>query len=103
MTRFTRRQALAGAATLALAAPAIAQPRRTIRFMLDWTPLAHHASWFLAADRGHFAREGLEVQIQRGFGSGDVVTKIAAGVADIGFGDPGAISSTMRIIPAAAS
>lgn len=91
MNTFTRRQALAGAGLLALSAPAIAQARRTIRFMLDWTPLAHHASWFLAVDRGHFAREGLDVQIQRGFGSGDVVTKIAAGVAAIGLGDPGAI------------
>ena len=33
----------------------------------------------------------MEVQIQRGFDSGDVVTKIAAGVTDIGFGDLGAI------------
>jgi NitT/TauT family transport system substrate-binding protein len=90
MLKLSRRHALAGAAALGLASPALAQ-RRTIRFMLDWTPLAHHATWFLAADRGHFAREGLDVQIQRGFGSGDVVTKIAAGVADIGFGDPGAI------------
>jgi NitT/TauT family transport system substrate-binding protein len=89
MTRISRRAALGlGAATLAR--PAFAQ-RRQIRFMLDWTPLAHHAAWFLAADRGHFAREGLNVEIQRGFGSGDVVTKIAAGVADFGFGDPGAI------------
>lgn len=88
-----RRAALAvgaaGWATL-LARPALAQ-RRAIRFMLDWTPLAHHAAWYLAADRGHFAREGLQVDIQRGFGSGDVVTKIAAGAADFGFGDPGAI------------
>jgi len=33
----------------------------------------------------------MEMQIQRGFDSGDVVTKIAAGVTDIGFGDLGAI------------
>lgn len=82
---------LAGAALAApLARPALAQ-RRTIRFMLDWTPLAHHAAWFLGVDRGHFAREGLQLEIQRGYGSGDVVTKIAAGAADFGFGDTGAI------------
>jgi NitT/TauT family transport system substrate-binding protein len=92
MTRLTRRSTLllGGALAAPLARPAFAQ-RRQIRFMLDWTPLAHHAAWFLAADRGHFAREGLNVEIQRGFGSGDVVTKIAAGAADFGFGDPGAI------------
>lgn len=93
MTHLSRRAVLSlGGAALAtpLARPAFAQ-RRQIRFMLDWTPLAHHAAWYLAVDRGHFAREGLNVEIQRGFGSGDVVTKIAAGAADLGFGDPGAI------------
>lgn len=73
----------------ALAAPAIAQPR-TLRLMLDWVPQGYHSAWFLAAERGHFARAGLNVQIQRGFGSGDVITRVAAGAADIGFGDPGA-------------
>lgn len=93
MIRLSRRSALllvGGALAAPLARPALAQ-RRQIRFMLDWTPLAHHAAWYLAVDRGHFAREGLNVEIQRGFGSGDVVTKIAAGAADLGFGDPGAI------------
>ncbi|WP_137180147.1 ABC transporter substrate-binding protein [Roseomonas sp. AR75] len=92
MIRLSRRHALLGAAALAapMSRPALAQ-RRTIRFMLDWTPLAHHAAWFLAVDKGYFAREGMQVEIQRGFGSGDVVTKIAAGAADFGFGDPGAI------------
>jgi NitT/TauT family transport system substrate-binding protein len=90
MTSRSRRSALALGAAALLARPALAQ-RRQIRFMLDWTPLAHHAAWFLAADRGHFARAGLTVEISRGFGSGDVVTKIASGAADLGFGDPGAI------------
>ena len=57
--------------------------RRPVHFMLDWAPLAHHAARYLAADRGHFAREGLAVDIQRGFGSGDVVTTIASGAADL--------------------
>ena len=72
-----------------LATPAIAQPR-VIRLMLDWVPQGYHSAWFLAAERGYFTREGLNVQIQRGFGSGDVITRVGAGAADIGFGDPGA-------------
>jgi NitT/TauT family transport system substrate-binding protein len=90
MTRLTRRTLLGAALATPLARPAFAQ-RRTIRFMLDWTPLAHHAAWFMAVDKGYFASAGLNVEIQRGFGSGDVVTKIAGGAADLGFGDPGAI------------
>ncbi len=31
------------------------------------------------------------MEVSRGFGSGDVVTKVAGGAADLGFGDPGAI------------
>jgi NitT/TauT family transport system substrate-binding protein len=84
-----RRSFLAATGAL-LATPALAQPR-ALRLMLDWTPQGYHAAWFLAAERGHFAREGLNVTIQRGFGSGDVVTKLAAGAAEIGFGDPGAV------------
>jgi NitT/TauT family transport system substrate-binding protein len=90
MSRLTRRTLLGATLAAPLAKPAFAQ-RRTIRFMLDWTPLAHHAAWFLAVDKGYFASAGMNVEIQRGFGSGDVVTKIAAGAADFGFGDPGAI------------
>jgi NitT/TauT family transport system substrate-binding protein len=88
MIPLNRRNLLLAGAVVAmpLAKPALAQ-RRTIRFMLDCTPLAHHAGWFLGADRGHSAREGLQFEIQRGYGSGDVVTKIAAGAADFGFGD----------------
>ncbi|RVT90082.1 hypothetical protein EOD42_23930 [Rhodovarius crocodyli] len=85
----TRRSLPALALLPAPFAPALAQ-RRTIRLMLDWTPQGYHSAWFLAAERGFFAREGLDVQIQRGFGSGDVITKVAGGAADIGFGDPGA-------------
>jgi NitT/TauT family transport system substrate-binding protein len=71
-----------------LAAPAVAQPaRRRVRFCLDWTWQSAHSAWTLAADRGFFGEAGLEVQIDRGFGSGDTMTKVAAGTYDIGFAD----------------
>ena len=40
----------------------------------------------LADDRGYFAEGGLDVDIQRGFGSTDVVTKVAAGTYHAGTG-----------------
>lgn len=60
----------------------------SMRLTLDWAPQPHQSPWFLAAERGYFAREGLNVSIDRGFGSGDAMAKIAAGSYDIGLGDP---------------
>lgn len=93
MRASTRRDLLstalfAGALT-SLAAPGVRAQvaRRRIRFCLDWTWQSAHSAWTLAADRGFFAEAGLDVQIDRGFGSGDTMTKVAAGTYDIGFAD----------------
>ena len=65
-----------------------AQPaKRPVRFALDWTWQSAHSGWTLAADRGYFANAGLDVTIDRGFGSGDTMTKVAGGAYDIGFAD----------------
>jgi NitT/TauT family transport system substrate-binding protein len=84
----SRRQAAGALLALpALASPAIAQTAPPVRLVLDWAPQPHQSPWFLAADRGHFAREGLTVTIDRGFGSGDAMNKVASGTHDIGLGD----------------
>ena len=85
----TRRDVLATALLApSLATPALAQPApRRVRFCLDWTWQSAHSAWTLAADRGFFREVGLDVQIDRGFGSGDTMTKVAAGTYDIGFAD----------------
>jgi NitT/TauT family transport system substrate-binding protein len=58
-----------------------------IRFTMDWTYQGSQALWFVAQDSGCFKREGLNVTIDRGYGAGDVLAKVAAGVYDIGFSD----------------
>lgn len=68
-------------------AEAQAQPPAPMRLVLDWAPQPHQSPWFLAMDRGHFAREGLAVTMDRGFGSGDAMNKVASGTYDIGLGD----------------
>jgi NitT/TauT family transport system substrate-binding protein len=85
----SRRHLLLAAAAAALPLPAAhAQaPRRRVRFCLDWTWQSAHSCWTLAADRNLFAQAGLDVQIDRGFGSGDTMTKVAAGTYDMGFAD----------------
>ena len=60
---------------------------RKITVVMNYTIEGDHSPWFVALDKGYFAKEGLDVDIQRGYGSGDTVQKVATGVADIGFAD----------------
>jgi len=82
----TRRTLLTAAA---LAVPALhnARAQTPLRFSLDWALQGNHAMWALAEDRGLFARENLAVRMDRGFGSGDTIVKVASGAYDIGFTD----------------
>src|SRR5438552_5465036 len=59
-----------------------------VTIVLDFTISGYHAPFFVAQEKGYFAEQGLEVSIGRGYGSGDTVKKVAAGVADVGFNHP---------------
>ncbi|RAI43440.1 ABC transporter substrate-binding protein [Rhodoplanes roseus] len=75
--------------TLALALMLIGAPAQAaekITFMIDWLPAGDKAVPYLAVKKGLFAAEGLDVTIQSGRGSSDVVTKLGTGAADIGTG-----------------
>jgi NitT/TauT family transport system substrate-binding protein len=54
--------AVAGALAL-LAGTASAQQTTNIRFTLGWKTQGSDAAFFVARDRGYFAREGLNVTI----------------------------------------
>jgi NitT/TauT family transport system substrate-binding protein len=58
-----------------------------IKFVMDWAFEGAQSIWPVAQDRGCFAKAGLNVTIDRGFGSGDALTKVAAGAYDIGVSD----------------
>jgi NitT/TauT family transport system substrate-binding protein len=83
------KMALAGASLLAAVTGASAQS--SIKMVTDWSFEGHHSPYVLAADSGIFARNGLTVTVDRGFGSGDSVTKVAAGTYDVGIADLGAV------------
>jgi NitT/TauT family transport system substrate-binding protein len=90
-----RRAALAGAAAAAalLAAPRPAgaqggggSPPR-VRLLLDWAFQSPNAFALVAREKGFFRDAGVEVQVDRGSGSGRVPTQLAAGACDLGYAD----------------
>jgi NitT/TauT family transport system substrate-binding protein len=65
--------------------PANAQTK--VRFTLDWIPGATHGAFLIALQKGYYKAEGLDVTIDRGKGSAEVVRQLAANVYDMGFPD----------------
>ncbi|TPQ50642.1 sulfonate ABC transporter substrate-binding protein [Prosthecomicrobium hirschii] len=82
---------LAGAVALVFGAGAALAQTKDVKFTLDWAVQGNHAIWTVAQEKGYFTKEGLNVKIDRGFGSGDAVTKVASGAYDIGFSDINAV------------
>ncbi len=69
-------------------APSLAQRRPvTWKFTLDWLVQGPQAPFLVALEKGYYAREGITLTIDRGFGSADAVTKIAGGAYDLGYAD----------------
>lgn len=58
-----------------------------VRFLLDWQIQGNSAVFVNAIDAGIFASEGLDVSLDRGYGSADAISKLASGTYDIAFGD----------------
>ncbi|HUC61276.1 MAG TPA: ABC transporter substrate-binding protein [Alphaproteobacteria bacterium] len=81
--------ALAGCAALALVAGIApsAHAATAIRFSLNWKADGSNAAFYLMEDRGYFKQEGLDVTLDAGIGSSAVITRIASGAYDAGFGD----------------
>jgi NitT/TauT family transport system substrate-binding protein len=73
------------AAVALLGAPARAAERVTM--LMDFLWQSSQGGFTLAADRGYYAAEGLDVSIDHGAGSGDTIAKLASGTYDIGFAD----------------
>ena len=76
---------MVGLAVALVALPAEAQQK--VHFTLDWILQGPQSTFLRAAESGCFARAQLDVVIDRGFGSGDAVTKVAAGNYDMGWAD----------------
>jgi NitT/TauT family transport system substrate-binding protein len=65
---------------------------RPANVRMDFIIGGKHAPWFVALEKGFYAKRGLNVTIQSSTGSADTVRTIGAGGADFGFAD---ISTTI--------
>jgi NitT/TauT family transport system substrate-binding protein len=81
-----RRVIAAGLAFLVAAAPA-ARAETKVRFVMDWAFEGAQSIWTIAAVNGCFKQHGIDLTLDRGFGSGDSVAKVASGAYDIGVAD----------------
>ena len=57
------KRSLVALAAIALATPLAAQDMTPVRFSLDWKFEGPSAAYFAAVDNGHFAAEGLDVEL----------------------------------------
>ena len=76
------------AIALLFAAPfAPSQAADKVTLLLNWYLYAEHAPFFLGKERGYFAKEGIDLDIQEGRGSVPTVQAVAAGTATFGYAD----------------
>lgn len=84
---------------LMVSAQAVAQTKAP--FALDWKFEGPSAAYFAAIDNGHFAAEGLEVEISAGRGSLDAIPKVATGAFPLGFADINSLAKFLDQNPGA--
>ena len=93
MARLHRRSflRLAGAAgagsVLGVSAPAIMHAATPVKMTLPWLPLGTFSYAFVAKKMGFWEKRGLDVTIDRGFGSGKVCVPVDQGQYDFGILD----------------
>jgi NitT/TauT family transport system substrate-binding protein len=88
-----RRYLLVVAAAVGLASFAAdqADAQTRLKFVLNWKYQGPQGWFFVAADKGYYKAEGIDVTIDQGDGSAAAVPKVASGTYDIGFGDINAL------------
>jgi NitT/TauT family transport system substrate-binding protein len=79
--------ATAAFAGLGIGAPAIVRAAMPVKMTLPWLPLGTFSYAFVANKMGFWDKRGLEVTIDRGFGSGRVCVPVDQGQYDFGILD----------------
>jgi NitT/TauT family transport system substrate-binding protein len=89
---------IATVSIVAFSAPAAVAADATpvkINFALDWRFEGPSAWFLLAKEKGYFAKEGLDVNIDVGSGSAAAIARVASGRYEMGFAD---ISSLVEFV-----
>jgi NitT/TauT family transport system substrate-binding protein len=89
MYKIAERAAMALVIAAATTATTFAQA--PVKLVLDFAIQGQQSPIVLAADGGYFSRAGVNVQVDRGYGSADAITKVATGAYDVAFADLGAL------------
>src|SRR5437870_5620292 len=84
------RAAIAGLILCALASSGSAQTPN-VKLTLDFSIQGQQSPFVLAAEGGYFAHAGVNVEVDRGYGSADAITKVAGRAYDMAFADLGAL------------
>lgn len=87
----TAARAVIGVAMALGAATGAARAADNVHLMLDWIPTGDYAPYYAGIASGIYARNGITLRISRGNGSGDTLSKVAGGAADIGMADISAL------------
>ena len=82
-----RRLALATGALLAAPAVSRAQGLPRVKYQIDWAFQGPNAFMLFGRDRGYFRDAGIDIQLDRGFGSGRVPIDVAGGAYEIAQAD----------------
>ncbi|UXN66352.1 ABC transporter substrate-binding protein (plasmid) [Phyllobacterium sp. A18/5-2] len=81
--------------TAIVVASARAQSLDKVTLMLNWYATGLHAPILLGKQKGYFEKEGLDLEVQEGKGSGPTVQAVAAENVTIGFAD---ITTMMKLV-----
>lgn len=83
---------LALVAVMAAIQPLHAMAQQKVTLTLNWTPYGLHVGPVVARERGLYKAAGLEVDILRGYGSGESVKRTALGTTTFAMADPASVA-----------
>ncbi len=83
---------MAALLTLAsVSSPATSAEKDKVSFVLDWIIYGRHTPYFVAVEKGIFAKHDIDAKVERGYGSATGLRRLGAGQADFLFADFGGL------------